>query len=95
MKVRELLARLRDADPEAEVRFMPLAADSTESDSVDEVEFQAELWTFEEGDGYSVYYPGEPEQRDAHYENVRCRLLPVVLLKPDMPARWKELLEQR
>lgn len=36
-KVKELIALLQDADPEAEVRFMPLAGDSAESDSVDEV----------------------------------------------------------
>lgn len=95
MKVRELLEQLRDADPDAEVRFMAVGADETESDSVDEVKFEAELWTFEEGDGYSVYYPGEPDPRDADYENVRYRRLSVVLLKPDMPARWKALLEKR
>jgi hypothetical protein len=73
VKVRELLAQLRDADPGAEVRFMAVGADETESDSVDEVEFQRELWTFETGKGDSVWYPGEPEPSEEGYENVKYR----------------------
>ncbi|RQR34816.1 hypothetical protein [Burkholderia sp. Bp9142] len=55
----------------------------------DEVEFQRELWTFETGKGYSVWYPGEPEQREEDYENVEYRRLPVVLLKPWIPPEWR------
>lgn len=89
MKVKELLMRLQSVDPEAEVRFMSIGADSTESDSIDEVEFQTELWTFERGAGYEVYYAAEPEPRGAGYENVDYRRLPVVLLKPWIPPEWR------
>lgn len=89
MKVRELLEQLRDADPDAEVRFMAVGADETESDSVDDVEIQHEPWTFETGKGYSVWYAGEPEPRGEDYENVEYRRLPVVLLKPWIPPEWR------
>jgi len=52
---------------------MAVGADETESDSVDEVEFQRELWTFETGKGDSVWYPGEPEPSEEGYENVKYR----------------------
>lgn len=89
MTVRELLEELGDADPDAEVRFMAVGADDTESDSVDEVEFQHEPWTFETGIGYSVCYAGEPEPRGEDHENVEYRRLPVVLLKPWIPLAWR------
>ncbi|MCL4670380.1 hypothetical protein [Burkholderia pseudomallei] len=68
---------------------MAVGADETESVSVDEVEFQRELWTFETGKGYSAWYPGEPEQSEEDYENVEYRRLPVVLLKPWIPPVWR------
>lgn len=89
MKVKELLVQLRDADPDAEVRYMQIGADPTESDSVDEVEVQAEFWTFESGNGYSVYYPGEPEPRNGNYRDVEYRRLSVVVLKPAIPPEWQ------
>jgi hypothetical protein len=89
VKVRELLAQLRDADPDADVRFMAVGADEIESDSVDEVEFQRELWTFETGKGYSVWYPCEPVPRGEDYKNVEYRRRPVVLLKPWIPPEWR------
>ncbi|ARK80130.1 hypothetical protein BOC40_06615 [Burkholderia pseudomallei] len=68
---------------------MAVGADETESDSVDEVEFQRDLWTFETGKGYSVWYPGEPEQSEEGYENAEYRRLPAVLLKPRIPPMWR------
>ncbi|MFG7161973.1 hypothetical protein ACGYU5_15355 [Burkholderia pseudomallei] len=96
MKVKELLERLAAVNPEAEVRFMQIGADPTESDSVDEVEVPAEQWTFERGrDGgtaYTLCYPGEPEEREEGYTDVQYTRLSVVLLRIAMPDRWKTLL---
>jgi len=89
VKVKELLVQLRNADPDAEVRYMQIGADETESDSVDEVEVQNEMWTFESGNGYSVYYPGEPEPRNENYGNVEYRRLSVIVLKPAIPPEWR------
>lgn len=84
MTVRELLALLRDADPENIVLFLDDYADLDDSDEVRDVIAPADAWTYESGRcggrEYSVRYPGPFEQRDESYTNVTHTAQRVILL---------------
>ena len=74
MRVRELVAMLRDADPDSIVLFIDRYADSNASDEVREVYIPTSAWTYERGcyagRAYEVRYPDEPELREEGYANV-------------------------
>jgi hypothetical protein len=84
MRVRELLAMLRDADPDSVVLFIDRYADSDESDEVREVYIPASAWTHEHGfyanSEYEVLYPGMPEVRDEGYRDVVYKSERVIVL---------------
>jgi hypothetical protein len=84
MKVRELLAQLAHADPEAEVFFLDQHADASEADAVQQVDIQSETWTHERGlyrgEPYESLYPGAPAECDSDYTGVVARSLRVVVL---------------
>ncbi|MGF6636520.1 hypothetical protein [Paraburkholderia sp. MM6662-R1] len=74
MKVRELLERLSEADPESVVLFLEAWSWIDEADEIATVTVPTEAWTFEEssesGHEYSVFYPGNDrdiEERSRQY----------------------------
>lgn len=84
MKVRELLALLRQAPPEACVLFLDAYAGRDEADEVREVFVPETAWTHERGrfgaDEYAVRYPHAPEPRGAGYRDVTYVAERVVVL---------------
>ena len=85
MKVRELLERLSEADPESVVLFLEAWSWVDEADEISTVTVPAEAWTFEEssesGHEYSVFYPGNDRDiEDRSRQYVRQRRVRVVIL---------------
>jgi hypothetical protein len=84
MHVRELIERLRAADPDATVLLLDEYGDNDDADEVHEVDVQRSPWTHETGlcanSRYEVYYPGPAETREAAYHEVVARPIHVVVL---------------
>ncbi|WP_321801548.1 hypothetical protein [Caballeronia sp. J97] len=85
MKVRELLERLSEADPESVVLFLEAWSWVDEADEISTVTVPAEAWTFEEssesGHEYSVFYPdNDRDIEDRSRQYVRRRQVRVVIL---------------
>jgi hypothetical protein len=87
MTAAELIERLKAADPNARVLFLPFGADEDELEDVGVVEIFTLPWTIERrhhDNGIDEWlYSGEPEQPDAdergpvEYESVRVVVLSV------------------
>jgi hypothetical protein len=94
MTVRELIARLQQADPESVVLFLDDYADLSESDEVFDVIIPAEAWTHERGcqggGAYSVRYPETFEPRDSSYTDITHNVQRVVLLT-NGPTNYRRL----
>ncbi|WP_207002723.1 hypothetical protein [Trinickia mobilis] len=88
MRVRELIALLSNADPEAVVLAFQPFADSTEGGEVREVLLPEVPWIHEAGawagSRYEVFYPGEAEVRDGSYSTVEVRSMSVVLVGEEL-----------
>ena len=84
MIVRELIALLERADPQAIVLFLDDYADLSESDDVFDVIIPADPWTHVRGTcggaEYSVRYPDAFEPRDESYSDVKHDAQRVVLI---------------
>ena len=86
--MRELMAHLAKADPEAYVLAFPAYADPSDGDEVGEVIVAPDPWVHEQGNclgtPYEVFLPGElavsnSERKVANREYVR-----VVLIGPEL-----------
>ena len=84
MTAGELLAVLRNVDPERVVLFIDQYADSDESDEVREVYIPTSAWTHEQGryggSEYDVRYPGSPQPREGGYTDVVHKRESVIVL---------------
>ncbi|MEM5460826.1 hypothetical protein VSR69_39320 [Paraburkholderia phytofirmans] len=87
MKVRELIERLAEADPEAVVLVFPQYADSTDGAELQDVIVPDKPWTRETSeDGKSpceVFYPGGPQAVERGI-GVHVTRTPVVLLGEEL-----------
>jgi hypothetical protein len=88
MNVRELMQRLRVANPDATVLFLPWGADEDELEEIRAIAVYRDAWTHESGrfasNGYEVYYPGDVRGRcELGYEDVRATSVQVVVLCVD------------
>ena len=74
MRVRELIALLADADPEAVVLVFPQYADDTDGGELGDVLIPTAPWIHETGvclrRRYEVFYPGAAAERDELYANI-------------------------
>ncbi len=85
MTVREVLAKLALADPEAEVLFLDLYAGPDEADVVRLVDIRQESWTHERGtycssEPYEAWYPGKPAERNSDYTDIVTTTVHVAVL---------------
>jgi hypothetical protein len=84
MLVRELMALLARADPDAVALLLDDYADLSESDEVFDVIMPSQPWTHEHGKcddaRYSVRYPDKFEPRDERYTGVTRSRERVVLI---------------
>jgi hypothetical protein len=88
MRVRELIEKLAEADPEAVVLVYPPHADFDDGGQLGDVLLPAQPWIWEiavwSGERYETFYPGEAEKRDESYSNVETQRVPVVLLGEEL-----------
>lgn len=86
MKVRELLAHLSAADPEAKLLYLDMHADADETDAVQLVDIRPEAWTREKGmcagETCEARYAGKPAVRDSSYSRIATSSLRVVVSSP-------------
>ncbi|MGE8160412.1 hypothetical protein ACQKRQ_09645 [Paraburkholderia sp. NPDC080076] len=92
MKIAELIALLRNADPGASVMFVPLGESEEDAQEVKLVSPSPVQWTREsgmdKGRPYEFFYPGEPhrdlrtDSEQVTYENVSVMLLAPVEATP-------------
>ncbi|QIE22863.1 hypothetical protein SBC2_08760 [Caballeronia sp. SBC2] len=88
MRVRDLLHKLRDVDPDAMVMFLPLGADEDELENVNAFATFGPHWTRErgvdKGRPYEFIYAGEPNRElRQQCDNVVYDALAVVVLSVD------------
>ncbi|MEI5996292.1 hypothetical protein H3V53_03440 [Paraburkholderia bengalensis] len=85
MKVRELMAHLAQADPDAVVLLFPQHADSTDGAELKEIIVPESSWVHEVGEGgeLEVFYPAEP-RKDENRGPMRTTRERVVLLGEEL-----------
>lgn len=88
MNVRELIALLSGADPDAVVLVFPPHADPCDGGVLEDVIVEEAMWTHEtglcQGSPYETFYPGAPTPVEPSFSNVSTNQVKVVLLGEEL-----------
>lgn len=93
LRVKELVERLANADPDSVVVYLDSYADVDESDEICEVLVDLNLWTHEvgthHGTHYEVRYPGGPRATDSDSRVVTTQAVERVVVLSDGPTNLR------